>query len=76
MMRTQKSRKDQGLNMPAYALKCLSATIASTVLLAACSQFEPKPYTQDEMRQRVIEDQARMYKEQEPVNGPITFYEA
>ncbi len=67
---------DQGQNMPAYALKCLSATITVSILLSACSAFEPKPYTEEEMRQRVIEDQARMYKEQEPVNGPITFYEA
>lgn len=69
-------RKDQGQNMPAYALKCLSATITVSILLSACSAFEPKPYTEEEMRQRVIDDQARMYKEQEPVNGPITFYEA
>ncbi len=67
---------DQGQNMPAYALKCLSATITVSILLSACSAFEPKPYTEEEMRQRVIEDQARMYKEQEPVGGPITFYEA
>lgn len=62
--------------MPAYALKCLSATITVSILLSACSAFEPKPYTEEEMRQRVIDDQARMYKEQEPVSGPITFYEA
>ena len=55
---------DQGKNMPAYALKCLSATITVSVLLSACSAFEPKPYTEEEMRQRVIDDQARMYKEQ------------
>ncbi|KJJ97883.1 membrane protein [Pseudomonas sp. 21] len=62
--------------MPAYALKCLSATITVSLFLSACSAFEPKPYTEEEMRQRVIDDQARMYKEQEPVSGPITFYEA
>ncbi|MGF6395398.1 TolC family protein [Pseudomonas plecoglossicida] len=62
--------------MPALPLKSLSAFTAVSVLLSACSAFEPKPYSEDEMRQRVIDDQARMYKEQEPVNGPITFYEA
>ncbi|MFV3415798.1 TolC family protein [Pseudomonas sp. NY15436] len=62
--------------MPAYALKCLSATITVSIFLSACSAFEPKPYTEEEMRQRVIDDQARMYREQDPVSGPITFYEA
>ena len=75
-MRTERLLMNQGQNMPAYALKCLSATLTASIFLSACSAFEPKPYTEEEMRQRVIEDQARMYKEQEPVNGPITFYEA
>lgn len=62
--------------MSVSTLKTLSTFTAVSVLLSACSAFQPKPFTEDEMRQRVVEDQARMFKEQEPVNGPITFYEA
>lgn len=57
-------------------LTLLSASLASLVLLSACSAIEPKPYTKNEMRQRIIQDQARMYSDQEPVSSPITFYEA
>jgi outer membrane protein len=47
-----------------------------TVSLAACVSQTPKPYTQEQIDQRVLDDQARMYADQEPVTGPITFYEA
>lgn len=63
--------------MPAHRLKTLSAMIAASMVLAACSSLkESEPYNEQEMRQRVIDDQARMYEQQEPVTGPITFYEA
>ena len=63
--------------MPGQRLKALSAIIAVSTVLGACSSLmESKPYDEQQMRQRVIDDQARMYREQEPVNAPITFYEA
>ena len=54
----------------------LPALIASTLLLSACGALTPKPYTQDETKARVALDRQQMYVEQEPVTGPITFYEA
>lgn len=63
--------------MPGQRLKALSAIIAVSTVLGACSSLmESKPYDEQQMRQRVIDDQARMYREQEPVSAPITFYEA
>ncbi|HET6555389.1 MAG TPA: TolC family protein [Dyella sp.] len=47
-----------------------------TMALSACVSQQPKPYTQDEINKRVVDDQARMYENQEPVAHPITFYEA
>lgn len=60
------------LNRPA---KTLSLAIAAT-LLTACNSIEPRPYTVEEQQQRILEDQARMYADQEPVTHPISFYEA
>lgn len=62
--------------MPRQPLKLLSAAIASSLLLGACSAMKPHEYTEEESRQRIIRDQAQMYAEQEPVSAPITFYEA
>src|SRR5262245_56319900 len=52
--------------------------LAIAVLLAACSsqQLRPPAYTTDEIQQRVAQDRALMYADQEPVTGPISFYEA
>ncbi|MNQ54515.1 Outer membrane efflux protein [compost metagenome] len=50
--------------------------ITSIIVLSACSQLEPKAITEEENRQRIVNDQARMYQNQEPVTAPITFYEA
>ncbi|ARU88214.1 hypothetical protein B9K09_09640 [Pseudomonas sp. M30-35] len=60
------------LNQPT---KTLSLAIAAT-LLTACSSMEPRPYTVEEQQQRILEDQARMYADQEPVTHAISFYEA
>lgn len=54
----------------------LGTALFAGLMLVACSAMQPKPFTEQEMRQRVIDDQARMYREQEPVTGPISFYEA
>lgn len=56
------------------------AVVLATVTcfgLAACSSPQvPKGYTQDEVRQRVEDDRRMMYADQEPITGPITFYDA
>ena len=49
----------------------------SFLLLGACASVtDTEPITKDEYQRRVVNDQAQMYGAQEPVNGPITFYEA
>ncbi|MBM7061855.1 TolC family protein [Pseudomonas sp. UL073] len=62
--------------MHRYAMKHLNVAIAASVLLVGCSSLEPQPYSEQENRQRIVDDQARMYADQEPVTAPITFYEA
>jgi outer membrane protein TolC len=54
----------------------LGTAMACAVLLSACSSLEPKPATDDENFHRIINDQSRMYSDQETVTAPITFYEA
>ncbi|MEK1908245.1 MAG: TolC family protein [Pseudomonas sp.] len=56
--------------------KALSLTIATTLLLSACSALIPQPYSEAEKKERILDDRAHMYGQQETVNGPITFYEA
>lgn len=57
--------------------QALSAAVACTMLtLTGCSSLEPRPTTREEVRQRVVDDQVSMYSAQEPLTGPITFYEA
>ncbi|CAG4888961.1 TolC family protein [Paraburkholderia saeva] len=57
--------------------RVLNTTIACTMLmLTGCASLQPQPATKEEVRQRVVNDQGAMYSDQEPVTGPITFYEA
>jgi PBP1b-binding outer membrane lipoprotein LpoB len=58
--------------MPKHATRFISSALASALLLSACSSLEPKPSTDEENRQRILADQARMYSGQEPVIAPIT----
>jgi outer membrane protein len=46
------------------------------LLLAACTAVKEQPLTEDDKRERAKADQVKMYADQEPVSGPITFYEA
>lgn len=62
--------------MPQPAARHVATVLASVLLLSACSSLEPKISTEDENRERLVSDQARMYAGQEPVTAPITFYEA
>ncbi|TKB26270.1 TolC family protein [Desulfopila sp. IMCC35006] len=43
--------------------------------LASCT-VKPTPYTLSEIKERVALDRQVMYADQEPVTGPISFYEA
>ncbi|MEJ8823553.1 TolC family protein [Variovorax humicola] len=51
-------------------------TLLIAVLLAACGAVRQQPYTEDQAIDRAQADQVSMYKDQEPVTGPITFHEA
>lgn len=62
--------------MPKSALLLLTTAVVSAVLLSACSAMEPKPYTDGQLRQRLMTDQIEMYAKQEPIAGPLTFYDA
>lgn len=51
------------------------AAAAAALLLAGCS-VTPVAVTPDEVAERVRDDRARMYQDQAPVSGPITYSEA
>jgi outer membrane protein TolC len=53
-----------------------AATAFALCVLAGCSSLQPQPATTDQIRDRVVTDQLAMYDAQEPVKGPITFYQA
>ena len=53
----------------------MSATLATVLALSACGSLVPQPYAPEEIRQRVEQDQKMMYADQEPVSGPLDFYE-
>lgn len=44
--------------------------------LAGCGAIQPRPFTADEIKDRVAEDRVQMYADQEPITAPIDFYEA
>ncbi|SPB13792.1 outer membrane efflux protein [Caballeronia novacaledonica] len=55
----------------------LGAAVACALsVLAGCASLQPQPATTDQIRDRVVTDQLAMYDAQEPVKGPITFYQA
>ncbi|ERL52639.1 TolC family protein [Halomonas huangheensis] len=64
------------LRLARFPVTALGAAIAASLTLSACSSLEINPYTEEEVRQRAISDQAKMYTAQEPIAHPITFYEA
>src|SRR5690606_16008288 len=66
----------QGYRMARFPLTTISVAVVASMTLSACSSLELNPYSQSEVRQRAISDQAHMYQEQEPLNQPVTFYEA
>ncbi|KAF0813329.1 hypothetical protein IGB42_02258 [Andreprevotia sp. IGB-42] len=62
--------------MPKQTVTRISVLTGFALMLSACASMDPKPMTKDEYRQRVVDDQTAMYKDQEPVTAPITFYDA
>lgn len=62
--------------MPTNATRFTITALTSALILSACASLEPQAITEEQNRQRIVDDQARMYRDQEPVTAPITFYEA
>lgn len=63
--------------MPRHQPHLSGAAVAFALcVLAGCSSLQPQPATTDQIRDRVVTDQLAMYDAQEPVKGPITFYQA
>ncbi|URX61646.1 TolC family protein [Luteibacter anthropi] len=61
-----------------HALKPLPlvTALAAAVFLAGCGAVKPRPLTHDDVSNRARSDQQAMYKDQEPVTGPITLSDA
>ncbi|WP_159916538.1 TolC family protein [Pantoea sp. 18069] len=60
--------------IPPFALRITTACLP--LLLAACGSITPKAFSTDEVRERAAQDMLSMYKDQEPIAGPIDFHEA
>lgn len=52
------------------------ATLALPLFLIGCGAVAPKPYTADELAERVNQDRSQMFTEQEAITAPISFHEA
>ncbi len=52
------------------------ATLVLPLFLVGCGAIAPKPYTTQELAERVSEDRSQMFTDQEPINAPISFNEA
>ena len=55
--------------------KILAAALVTMTLLSACN-LNPVPVTPDERMATMAQDTSEMYAKQEPINGPLTFYDA
>jgi outer membrane protein TolC len=51
------------------------AAVLAGLMLAACA-IQPDPLTKDETEARIEGDLQAMFSEQEPIDGPVTLYEA
>lgn len=60
--------------IPPFALRVTAACMP--LVLAACGSVSPKPFSQEEISERVSQDVASMYKDQEVIAAPIDFHEA
>jgi len=66
-MTTQRSK--------AIPAKATLAVLLATLLATGCA-VTPKALTNDEVQQRVAADQLRIYEDQAPITGPLTFADA
>ena len=62
------------LHIPPFAFRITVACMP--LVLAACGSVSPKPFSQAEIGERVSQDVASMYKDQEVIAAPIDFHEA
>lgn len=62
--------------MPLRQTKSRTVLLVASLGLTACSSLQPPPYTEQESRDRIVQDRSTMYADQEPVKGPLTFYQA
>ena len=61
-------------HIPPFAFRITVACMP--LVLAACGSVSPKPFSQAEIGERVSQDVASMYKDQEVIDTPIDFHEA
>lgn len=54
----------------------MAALIAIPVFLVGCGAVQPIPYTDSELRERVMQDRSQMFSDQEAIAEPITFHQA
>jgi outer membrane protein TolC len=60
---------------PVPVMARISALIC-LVLLSGCGSVKPEPLTQDEIAARVNNDRLNMYRDQQPLSGPLTLSDA
>ena len=60
---------------PIVRYRLITVCCLST-LLAGCGTVKPVPYSEQQIKERVVLDRQAMYADQEPVTAPITFNEA
>ena len=61
-------------HIPPFAFRITVACMP--LVLAACGSVSPKPFSPAEIGERVSQDVASMYKDQEVIAAPIDFHEA
>lgn len=54
----------------------LFAISGLALALAGCGTIQPVAFTETEIQERVAQDRVQMYADQEPIQGPVHFYEA
>ena len=60
---------------PVPVMARISALIC-LVMLSGCGSVKPEPLTQDEIAARVNNDRLNMYRDQQPLSGPLTLSDA
>ena len=63
------------LPTPAWRLAPVLTLGALAALLAGCA-VQPEPLAREAISKRVDDDKGRMYADQEPISGPVSFHEA